>query len=274
MKNPAIRLDNGLMHQARKRFGQNFLHDQDVIARIIDSINPQPDQHLLEIGPGQAALTDTLAASGARLDCVELDRDLSRYLEQRFSNNDGVRIHQQDILKFDLTSLDAKPRSLRVIGNLPYNISTPVMFHLLKQHELIHDMVFMLQLEVVQRMAAVSGDKNFGRLGLMLQYFCAVEHLFNVPSAAFSPRPKVSSAIVRLTPHREMPVQTRDPELLETVVRTAFNQRRKTLKNSLKAIMSAETMANLPIDTSLRPENLTLKDYVLISEAIYEADHH
>jgi 16S rRNA (adenine1518-N6/adenine1519-N6)-dimethyltransferase len=274
MKNPAIRLDNGLMHQARKRFGQNFLHDQDVIARIIDSINPQPDQHLLEIGPGQAALTDTLAASGARLDCVELDRDLSRYLEQRFSNNERVRIHQQDILKFDLTSLDAKPRSLRVIGNLPYNISTPVMFHLLKQHELIHDMVFMLQLEVVQRMAAVSGDKNFGRLGLMLQYFCAVEHLFNVPSAAFSPRPKVSSAIVRLTPHREMPVQTRDPELLETVVRTAFNQRRKTLKNSLKAIMSAETMANLPIDTSLRPENLTLKDYVLISEAIYQADHH
>jgi 16S rRNA (adenine1518-N6/adenine1519-N6)-dimethyltransferase len=134
-------------------------------------------------------------------------------------------------------------------------------------------MVFMLQLEVVQRMVAVSGDKNYGRLGLMLQYFCAVEHLFNVPSAAFSPRPKVSSAIVRLTPHRDMPVRTRDPALLENVVRTAFNQRRKTLKNSLKSIMSAETMANLPVDTSLRPENLTLEDYVLISDAIYLADH-
>jgi len=274
MKNSAIRLDNGLMHQPRKRFGQNFLHDQDVIARIIDSINPQADQHLLEIGPGQAALTDTLAASGARLDCVELDRDLARYLEQRFSANDRVRIYQQDVLKFDLASLEPAPRSLRIIGNLPYNISTPVMFHLLKQHQLIDDMVFMLQLEVVQRMEAVNGDKNYGRLGLMLQYFCKVEHLFNVPSAAFSPRPKVSSAIVRLTPHREFPVATRDHEMLETVVRTAFNQRRKTLKNSLKAIMSAETMANLPIDTSLRPENLTLKDYVVISDAIYEADHH
>lgn len=273
MKNPAIRLDNGLPHQARKRFGQNFLHDKDVIARIIDSIHPQPGEHLLEIGPGQAALTDTLAASGADLDCVELDRDLARFLSQRFANNDRVRIHQQDILKFDLASLDPAPGSLRVIGNLPYNISTPVMFHLLKQHHLIRDMVFMLQLEVVQRMVAVSGDKNYGRLGLMLQYFCAVEHLFNVPSEAFSPRPKVASAIVRLTPHRELPLATRDPELLETVVRTAFNQRRKTLKNSLKAIMSAETMASLPIDTSLRPENLTLNDYVVISDAIYEADH-
>lgn len=274
MKNPEIRLDNGLKHQARKRFGQNFLHDQDVIARIIDSINPQPDQHLLEIGPGQAALTDALAASGAQLDCVELDRDLARYLEQRFSGNDRVRIHQHNVLKFDIASLQPEPQSLRIIGNLPYNISTPVLFHLLKRHQLIDDMVFMLQLEVVQRMEATCGDKNYGRLGLMLQYYCRVEHLFNVPSAAFSPRPKVSSAIVRLTPHRQLPVEARDPALLEVVVRTAFNQRRKTLKNSLKAFMSAEAMENLSIDTSLRPENLTLKDYVLISDAIFAADQH
>ena len=149
-----------------------------------------------------------------------------------------------------------------------------MLFHLLKHHQLIDDMVFMLQLEVVQRMEATSGDKNYGRLGLMLQYYCRVEHLFNVPSAAYSPRPKVSSAIVRLTPHRQLPVEARDPALLEVVVRTAFNQRRKTLKNSLKAIMSAEAMANLSIDTSLRPENLTLKDYVLISDAIFAADQH
>lgn len=270
-QNP-VRLDNGMPHQARKRFGQNFLHDQSVIERIIASINPQADDHLLEIGPGQAALTDYLADSGASLDCVELDRDLAKFLSQRFASNARVRIHQQDILKYDLRSLEPAPHSLRVIGNLPYNISTPVLFHLLKQHDLIQDMVFMLQLEVVQRMVAAPGDKNYGRLGIMLQYFCRVEHLFNVPSAAFTPRPKVSSAIVRLTPHKQFPLSARDPAMLETVVRTAFNQRRKTLKNSLKAIISAEDMAKLDLDIGLRPEKLTLADYVTLSDAISAAE--
>jgi 16S rRNA (adenine1518-N6/adenine1519-N6)-dimethyltransferase len=261
---------NGLTHQARKRFGQNFLHDTNVIERIIATIGASAEDQLLEIGPGQAALTDLLAESGARLDCVELDRDLAKFLKQRFLGNERVTIHQQDVLKFDPRTLRPESHSLRVVGNLPYNISTPVIFHLLKYHGLIRDMVFMLQLEVIQRMVAGPDDKNYGRLGLMLQYYCQVEHLFNVPSAAFTPRPKVVSAIVRLTPHREMPLTAKDPACLETVIRTAFNQRRKTLKNSLKPLFSTEAMAQLPIDTSLRPENLSLADYVVISDKLSE----
>ncbi|MCG8415796.1 MAG: 16S rRNA (adenine(1518)-N(6)/adenine(1519)-N(6))-dimethyltransferase RsmA [Pseudomonadales bacterium] len=262
---------NGMPHQARKRFGQNFLHDQAVINRIIDAIAPQNDQHLVEIGPGQAALTRPLAESGARLDCVELDRDLAAYLETQFQNDEQITIHQHDILKFDLLSLLAESSSqhkLRIIGNLPYNISTPVMFHLLQHHEYIQDMIFMLQLEVVQRLAARCGDKNYGRLGLMAQYYCQIDHLFNVPSAAFTPKPKVSSAIVRLTPHATFPVQARNVESLQTVIRTAFNQRRKTLKNSLKAIISKEGLKNLEIDLGQRPENLTLSDFVVISDTL------
>ena len=265
----AIPMANGKPHQARKRFGQNFLHDQSVIQRIIDAINPTEEDHVLEIGPGQGALTRPLADSGAKLDCVELDRDLASYLDQQFARRDSVSIIQQDILKFDLTTLtDADSRTLRIIGNLPYNISTPVMFHLLKSHPMIKDMIFMLQLEVVQRLAAKPGNKNYGRLGLMTQYYCDVQHLFNVPSAAFTPKPKVSSAIVRLVPHREFPVFAKDVGCLQTVIRTAFNQRRKTLKNSLKAIISEESLKALPLEMGQRPENLSLEDYVLISDAL------
>lgn len=266
------RMSNGMPHQARKRFGQNFLHDQGVISRIVNAINPTTDEHLLEIGPGQGALTAPLAASGAKLDCVELDRDLASFLQTTFAPQTNVHIFQHDILKFDLQQLTDNGKPLRVIGNLPYNISTPVLFHLLQHHKLISDMTFMLQLEVVQRMAAGVGDKNYGRLGLMLQYYCRVNHLFNVPSAAFTPRPKVSSAIVQLIPHREFPVQAMDPACLHVVIRTAFNQRRKTLKNSLKAIISEEVLNTLPLDVSLRPENLSLADYVLISDAISTQD--
>jgi 16S rRNA (adenine1518-N6/adenine1519-N6)-dimethyltransferase len=269
MRNPSARkLNNGLDHTPRKRFGQNFLHDQGVIARIIDEVAPQAGEHLLEIGPGQGALTSHLANIGTRLDCVELDRDLAQFLTARHAGDAHVTIHQQDILKFPLEQLEAAPHSLRVIGNLPYNISTPVLFHLLTHHASIDDMVFMLQLEVVQRMAAGVGDKNYGRLGLMLQYFCEIEHLFNVPSAAFTPQPKVSSAIVRLRPHRVLPLQAKNVNTLQNVIRTAFNQRRKTLRNSLKTLVSDEVFATLPIDVSQRPENLALADYVAISDAI------
>jgi 16S rRNA (adenine1518-N6/adenine1519-N6)-dimethyltransferase len=248
-----------------------------VIQRIVDAINPSASDRLLEIGPGQGAITDYLAQAGASLDCVELDRDLAAFLGKRFASSDNVRIHQNDILKFDLASLgSANPNNepgveekrLRVIGNLPYNISTPVMFHLLQSHELIEDMIFMLQLEVVQRLGAQPGNKNYGRLGLMVQYFCEVEHLFNVPSAAFSPQPKVSSAIVRLRPHRQRAVTARSVDALQTVIRTAFNQRRKTLKNSLKAIMSSNSLAQVPVSLSERPENLSLADYVVISDIL------
>jgi 16S rRNA (adenine1518-N6/adenine1519-N6)-dimethyltransferase len=265
-----VRLSNGMPHQARKRFGQNFLHDQGIIDRIVQSINPRASDHIVEIGPGQGALTRPLAASGARLDCVELDRDLAAFLKTNVGKQANVTIHQQDILKFDLASVQHDSQRLRIIGNLPYNISTPVLFYLLQQHNRIEDMVFMLQLEVVNRMAAQVGDRNYGRLGLMLQYYCEVEPLFNVPSAAFTPRPKVSSAIVRLIPHQTMPIQAKDPECLQVVIRTAFNQRRKTLKNSLKAIISETVLTTLPLDVSMRPENLTLADYILISDALTE----
>ena len=246
---PDVVLNNGRQHRPRKRFGQNFLHDRGIIERIIQSIKPQVGEHLLEIGPGQGALTEYLAAANVKLDCTP-----------------GFTIYQEDILKFDLDKLEADKHSLRVIGNLPYNISTPVLFYLLKNHALIQDMTFMLQLEVVQRLAAQVGEKNYGRLGLMLQYFCTVEHLFDVPASAFSPQPKVSSAVVRLTPHEKLPLPARSVENLQIVIRTAFSQRRKTLKNSLKSIISEQTLKELPLDISLRPENLSLADYVLISD--------
>lgn len=255
-------------HRARKRFGQNFLHDENVIRRIIDCIAPKPDEHIVEIGPGRGALTRHLVDECGTLDTIEIDRDLADYLTRTLQQQKKFSMHQCDILKFDLASLTDKPHSLRIVGNLPYNISTPVIFHLLKNHHLIKDMTFMLQLEVVNRLAARAGVKNYGRLSLMTQYYCEVQHLFNVPSAAFTPKPKVSSAIVRLIPHSVMPVSANDVECLQNVIRTAFNQRRKTLKNSLKPLVSEQILGELQLDLSLRPEKLTLSDYISISDAI------
>lgn len=266
----AVTLSTGSAHRARKRFGQNFLHDQQVIDRIISEISPTSSEQLLEIGPGQGALTKQLASSGARLDCIELDRDLAKHLAHLYRNHDNVHIHQQDILKFDLNELEISDKRIRIIGNLPYNISTPVLFHLLKYYERIEDMCFMLQLEVVERMSARLGDKNYGRLSLMLQYFCQVEKLFDVPPQAFTPAPKVNSAIVRLRPHEELPITAKDTDCLKVVVRTAFNQRRKTVRNSLKTLISDKALGELDIDMTLRPENLSLADYVKISDAISE----
>ncbi|MCH2355657.1 MAG: 16S rRNA (adenine(1518)-N(6)/adenine(1519)-N(6))-dimethyltransferase RsmA [Pseudomonadales bacterium] len=257
-----------MKHRARKHFGQNFLHDRGIIERIIQSIRPQAGDHLLEIGPGQGALTEYLVTANAKLDCVELDRDLAKFLDNLYGSRPGFTLYQEDILKFDLGKLEADKHSLRVIGNLPYNISTPVLFYLLKNCALIRDMTFMLQLEVVQRLAAQVGEKNYGRLGLMLQYFCTVEHLFDVSASSFSPQPKVSSAVVRLTPHVKLPLPARSVENLQIVIRTAFSQRRKTLKNSLKSIISEQALRELPLDISLRPENLSLADYVLISDVL------
>ena len=259
---------DGFEHRARKRFGQNFLHDQNIIQRIINAIHPQPADHMVEIGPGQGALTRKLLANCGKLDAVELDRDLAAYLQQTLGEDPRFELHQGDVLKFDLSTLSDQPRSLRVVGNLPYNISTPCMFHLLNYSHLIQEMTFMLQLEVVNRLAALPGDEDFGRLGLMMQYYCEVEHLFDVPPGAFTPQPKVCSAIVRLTPHRELPVQVLDVRCLQDVVRVAFTQRRKTLKNSLRTLISAAELNKLSIDLSLRPENLSLADYAKISDSI------
>ena len=269
----AVTLSTGTTHQARKRFGQNFLHDQQVIDRIIREIAPTSTDHLLEIGPGQGALTEQLAESGATVDCVELDRDLAEHLRHQYRDYDNVHIHQHDILKFDLNDLELSDKRVRIIGNLPYNISTAVLFHLVKYHEKIEDMSFMLQLEVVERMSASVGDKDYGRLSLMLQYFCQAQKLFDVSPQAFTPQPKVNSAIVRLTPHKALPITVKDTDCLKVVVRTAFNQRRKTLKNSLKTLISGSELSDLEIDMTLRPEKLTLTDYVKISDAISESSN-
>lgn len=258
-------------HRARKRFGQNFLRDDNIIRRIVAAINPKAGEHIVEIGPGQGAITTPLLASGAHLDAIELDRDLAAWLQSRFADVDTFCLHQADVLKFDLASLTTAPRSLSIVGNLPYNISTPCIFHLLKYQPLIHEMTFMLQLEVVQRLAAQVGDDQYGRLGIMAQYFCQVDHLFDVPPGAFHPQPKVTSAIVRLTPHREQKLVASDTVMLQDVVRTAFSQRRKTLRNCLKTLISDFKPEDLPIDLSLRPENLSLADYVNLSNTLSAA---
>lgn len=254
-------------HQARKRFGQNFLHDPGVIERIVRSISPRPEDAIVEIGPGLGALTEELLAVNPRLQVVELDRDLIPVLRTKFFNYPEFRIHEADALTFDFRQLvDDQP--LRIVGNLPYNISTPLIFHLLSQSGVVKDMHFMLQKEVVQRLAAVPGDNHYGRLGIMAQYFCRVQPLFEVGPGAFKPAPKVDSAIVRLVPHDTLPHPARDLGTLQAVVRTAFNARRKTLRKALGGLISADQLRELGIDDGLRPENLSLADYVAIADCL------
>lgn len=255
-------------HRARKRFGQNFLHDEHVIHRIVRAITPQAGQQLIEIGPGQGALTGPLLDAAGHLTCIEIDRDLAAMLRERYREHAGFSLIESDVLDVDFASLSKGERSLRIVGNLPYNISTPLLFHLLQQHTHIHDMVFMLQYEVVLRLAARPSTEDYGRLSVMMQYACDVELLFKVPPGAFTPQPKVDSAIVRLTPHRTNPYGNVDQEALARVVKAAFSQRRKTLRNTLKEVFSAEQLATLPIDTGLRAENLSVADYVRLA-ALY-----
>jgi 16S rRNA (adenine1518-N6/adenine1519-N6)-dimethyltransferase len=254
-------------HRARKRFGQNFLHDHGIINRIARGINAQADDHLVEIGPGQGALTEYMLAPGCRVDAIELDRDLVPILERKFGAMENFHLHQGDALAFDFESLK-QDRQLRVVGNLPYNISTPLIFHLLSYQSLIRDMHFMLQLEVVERMAAQPNGKNYGRLGIMCQYYCQVDMLFEVPPEAFDPRPKVQSAIVRLTPHQTLPHPAKDVSKLDLVLRTAFNMRRKTLRNSLKGFFKPEQLEALGIDPAARPETLDLATFVTLANAL------
>jgi 16S rRNA (adenine1518-N6/adenine1519-N6)-dimethyltransferase len=254
-------------YQARKRFGQNFLNDQGIIRRIVRAVSPLEQQRVLEIGPGQGAITESILATGCQLDVIELDRDLIPILEGKFGGEPNFRIHQGDALKFDITALAAGEK-LRVVGNLPYNISTPLIFHLLTAHNCISDMHFMLQKEVVDRLAAQPGSKTYGRLGIMAQYFCEVESLFDVPPEAFTPRPKVQSAIVRLTPYERPPCPANNVDTLHMVLRSAFNQRRKTLRNTLKGVIDSEAIERLGIDSGLRPEQLGLAEYVAIANAV------
>lgn len=263
-------MSNKAGHQARKRFGQNFLHDPGVIERIVRAINPKPEDTLVEIGPGLGAITEEVLAVNPRLQVVELDRDLIPVLRTKFFNYPEFRIHEADALTFDFGQLAEPGQRLRIIGNLPYNISTPLIFHLLAHAGTVQDMHFMLQKEVVQRLAAVSGDNNYGRLGIMAQYFCKVQPLFEVGPGAFRPAPKVDSAIVRLVPHETLPHPTKDLATLQSVVRTAFNARRKTLRKALGSLITVEQLQSLGINDGLRPENLSLADYVAIADLLVD----
>jgi 16S rRNA (adenine1518-N6/adenine1519-N6)-dimethyltransferase len=252
-------------HHPRKRFGQNFLRDEAVIDGIAAAIAPRTDDHLVEIGPGQGALTEALIGGCGKLDVVELDRDLVPGLLAAFSVHPHFALHQADALTFDFGSLITGSKQLRVVGNLPYNISTPLLFKLLENASIIKDMHFMLQLEVVQRLAAEPGNKHWGRLGIMTQYHCRVEHLFDVPPEAFNPAPKVQSAIVRLTLHAEPPWPDCDVATLRRVVQAAFAQRRKTLRNNLKGIIDDTGLQELGIDPGARAETLTLDEFVQLA---------
>ncbi len=255
-------------HRPRKRFGQNFLRDEGVISRISGAIHATTDDHLVEIGPGQGALTESLVDSGCQLDVIELDRDLVPGLLAAFSIHPRFKLHSADALKFDYASLAAGGERLRVVGNLPYNISTPLIFKLLANAAIIRDMNFMLQLEVVNRLAAVPGNKNWGRLGIMAQYQCQVEHLFDVPPEAFNPPPKVQSAIVRLTPWVKSPWPACSEAQLRRIVQASFAQRRKTLRNNLKGLIDSADLESLGIDPGTRAETLELTQFIGIANAI------
>jgi 16S rRNA (adenine1518-N6/adenine1519-N6)-dimethyltransferase len=257
-------------HQAKKRFGQNFLVDGNIINRIIRAVNPQSDEHLVEIGPGLGALTSHLVDKGCQLDVVEIDRDLAAKLEHQYVGTPNFKLHLMDALKADFGALADGVKPLRVIGNLPYNISTPLLFHLLTYKACIHDMHFMLQREVVDRLASPEGKKTYGRLSVMVQYHCHVEPLFVVPPSAFRPAPKVESAIVRLRPRsRTTPVA--DPAFFAQMVNACFQQRRKTLRNGLKLILK-EMPANCPtnVDLSRRPETFSVQEFIDLANQLSE----
>lgn len=259
-----------LGHQAKKRFGQNFLHNDAVISDIIDAINPEPGENLVEIGPGLGALTEPVVERAKKLSVVELDRDLAKRLRHHPFLAPHLTIYETDALSFDFAELATAEKPLRIFGNLPYNISTPLIFHLLTFKDKVKDMHFMLQKEVVERMAAGSDCKAYGRLSIMTQYQCQVIPVMEIGPEAFKPAPKVDSAIVRLIPHSDIKNPVKDIAALNTVCLAAFNQRRKTIRNSFKNLISVKQLESLNIDANLRPENLTLDDYILLANFIVD----
>ena len=252
------------MHRARKRFGQNFLQDQAIIERIIAAIRPTEKDHLVEIGPGQGALTIPLLAKAGRLDAIEIDRDLAPNIQLLDPSASTLKVHQADALRFDLQTL-AATQKLRIIGNLPYNISTPLLFHLLGQLTLISDMHFMLQKEVVDRICSVPGNKIYGRLSVMVQCWCECESLFTVPPTAFRPAPQVDSAIIRLRPRPRALLGDQNPNTFKQLVTAAFGQRRKTIAKALSKTLRREQIVAADIDPKARAEVLSVEDFVRLA---------
>ncbi|MDH3585965.1 MAG: 16S rRNA (adenine(1518)-N(6)/adenine(1519)-N(6))-dimethyltransferase RsmA [Gammaproteobacteria bacterium] len=256
-------------HRPRKRFGQHFLSDPGVIDAIVRAIDPRPGDTIVEIGPGHGAITEPLAKKAGKLHCVELDRDLAAALRHRFSGSANVTVHEADALKFDFCALGD---SLRIVGNLPYNISTPLLFHLIGSRDCIADMYFMLQKEVVDRMTAAPGNKTYGRLGIMLGCHLGVEALFDVGPQCFDPPPAVTSAVVRLAPLGCDRPAIDDEKLLGRLVATAFSQRRKTVRNALKSLLDETELRSLGVDPGKRPESLTIPDYVSLANYVSRRD--
>jgi 16S rRNA (adenine1518-N6/adenine1519-N6)-dimethyltransferase len=254
-------------HRARKRFGQHFLHDPGVISRILAAIAPRPDDAMVEIGPGLGAITLPLLQRLDRLHAIEIDRDAIRHLREVTEHRDTLQIHEGDVLEFDLASLRTGPR-LRVVGNLPYNVSTPLLFRLIEQRDQVQDMHFMLQKEVVDRMAAAPGSEHYGRLTVMLAPWLRVEPLFDIGPGAFRPPPKVVSTFVRLTPHEVAPVRIDSTRHYAVVVAAAFAQRRKTLRNALRALLSAEQIESAGVDPALRAEVIPAAGYAELAAVL------
>ena len=253
-----------LQHRARKRFGQNFLHDRRVIERIVDAIDPRPDQAIVEIGPGQAALTRELVRRTGHITAIEIDRDLAAWLREEFSR-EQLTLVEADALKLDWSSLAARP--LRLVGNLPYNISSPLLFRLVEVAEHVIDQHFMLQKEVVDRMVAPPGSKTYGRLSVMLQLRYRMTKLFDVPRGAFNPPPKVTSSIVRMVPRAAAELPEVDLDRFGRVVAAAFNQRRKILRNALGELAGPETFRAAGVDPLARAETLAVDDFVRLARA-------
>jgi 16S rRNA (adenine1518-N6/adenine1519-N6)-dimethyltransferase len=250
-----------MKHLAKKRFGQNFLTDKAIINSLVEAISPQPDDLMVEIGPGLGALTQPLLAKLDHLHVVEIDRDIIQWM-QNFYPKHKICIHNSDVLKFDFTQIG---QHIRIVGNLPYNISSPILFHLLENTKQIIDMHFMLQKEVVERMVALPSTSEYGRLSVMLQYRLKMEYLLTVPPEAFEPAPKVESAFVRCIPHQTLPHTAKDEALFAKVVLAAFGQRRKTLRNTLKGLLGDDGFKQLNIDSQLRAENLSVSQFVAIA---------
>ena len=257
-----------MIHTPRKRFGQHFLKDKGVIQRIVQALHPQVGDHLIEIGPGQGALSFPVLAHIDQLEAIEFDRDLVEGLQQDDRGLGKLIIYSADVLNFDFSEAKKDERSLRIFGNLPYNISTPLIFHLLDFAALISDMLFMVQKEVAERLAAPINIKSYGRLTVMMQYHCKIEKLFDVPAEAFNPPPKVCSSVIRLLPYHPLPFPAKDYSLFEQMVKLAFNQRRKTLRNSLRELISDEEWERIPNLSHLRAENLSVQDFVALANEV------
>lgn len=270
-----MRTPKQLGHNPRKRFGQNFLHDSSVIRQIVDSIHLKHSDNLLEIGPGLGALTEPLLAEVNGMTAIELDRDLANGLKMTIGANShpGFTIINDNAMLINYRQLAEKlgKGSFRIVGNLPYNISTPILFHLLEFSDVIIDMHFMLQKEVVDRITASPDTKEYGRLSVVMQYFCETEYLLTVPKGAFNPPPKVTSAVFRLIPFKQKPMVAKDEKLLMLIVREAFNHRRKTLRSIFKTVATLPVFTDedfnlINISPMARPENLSVADFVQLSD--------